>query len=343
MSIAMKRLSRLKQRKRSLFALVFVLAGLLFYVGAQIGIDMGLQFNAGGYSYLYYGGVNATGTFAVANPFTDSEKSELSGYLRQANLLPSDSTEQKIIKLSKFILDRLDDTRGVPERSWYQKGKYEQFQMVWNKQLSGIFCTQFRLVYTRLANEAGIPTRVIHSRVAILPRSNKWIERKGVGTHNFSESYIIESGQWAHVDLNEKIILMRDTDGNFINTVDLYDIYMGNKQGDHWNAFYRQIEVATYDSSTQTVRQEHLGSRDDFVDFFSEQTQYPLFFHENQIFHYERNNREMYMFKPYVVVSRVGRISYALAGAGVLLALVSCVYFIWPLLARVRNRLGQSA
>jgi len=335
----MERLRMQKQRRPTLFTASLMLAGLLVYVGLGLGIDMGLQFNGSGYSFLYYGGVNETDRFVKTkeNYLNDAEKEELSRVLERVNLLPSDSTEQKIIKLSKFILDRIDDTRGVPERSWYKKSPYERFQMVWNKQLSGIWCTQFRLVYNLLANEAGIPTRIVRSQIARGPKTNRVKEGKGAIRHNFSESYIIETGQWAHVDLSEKIILPRDADGSFINTIGLYDILMGHKQGD-------RFMLTTYDSLNQTIQKKHFESRGDLVNFFNEQTAYRFFFQDNQIYDYDVDGRYWkYRYRPYVAtLNRVGKKSYALAGVGVSLALVSCIYFVWPLLARVRQRLERS-
>lgn len=328
-----------KQLKPTLFAASLVLAGLLVYVGLGLGIDIDLQFNGRGYSFLYYGGVNETDRFVKSkeNYLNGAEKEELSGILQRVNLLPSDSTEQKIIKLSKFILDRIDDTRGVPERSWYKKSPYERFQMVWNKQLSGTWCTQFRHVYTLLANEAGIPTRIVRSAVAQGPKTNRVKEGEGVSRHNFSESYIIETGQWAHVDLNQKIILPRDADGSFMNTIDLYEILMGHKQGD-------RFMLNTYDSLNQTIQKKHFESRADLVNFFNEQTAYRFFFQDNQIYDYDVDGRIWkYRYRPYVPTNRVGKKSYALAGVGVSLVLVSCMYFIWPLLARFRQRLSRSA
>ena len=321
------------------FALALIVSGILVYAGVALYTDKVVyrKFDAGGYSYLYQGGADAT-THFVSHPYGDAQREILAGYLLQANLLATDTTEQRISKLSKFILDRLDDTRGTPDDSWYEETEFDQFQQVWNKELSGIHCTQFRHVFASLANEAGIPTRVVHSGVTVGPdtRFRDW----SVSGHTFSESYIAETGDWAIVDLHTGFILIRDADGRFLNTIDLYDIMMGHRQGD-------DFELAAYDSPAQAIRSTRFGTSDDLAAFFFGNTAYRVFFQEyNQKFRYERNDRGKYYFRPYSgpITDRLLRKRfYALAGAGALLALFSCIYFIGPLRNGVRRMFGSSA
>ena len=312
------------RKKMALAGSAIVLGGLLIFAGIKTGTKFYVfsQFDSGGYAYLYHGGPSTVGHF-VSHPFEEHERSSLAGYVLQATISASDTTEEKIAKLAKFILDRIDESRGVPDRSWYQEGPFEQFELVWNKQLSGIYCSQFRHVYTSLANQAGIPTRVVHSKVTTGPNTRQTERRKGVSGHNFSESYIAETDEWAIVDLHSRLALIRDADGSFVNTIDLYDLLMGNKRGGGFTLVH-------YDSATRSVRQEHLDSTDALTGFFSEHTPYSLFFHDNQIFNYERNGRDYFFYRPYLAPKRdvfTRKRFVALSGAGALLVIFGFVYF----------------
>jgi hypothetical protein len=258
----------------------------------------------------------------------------LSKYLEQANLLPSDSTEHKILKLSKVILDRLDDTRGTPDRSWYQVGEFQQFQQIWNKELSGIYCTQFRHVYTSLANEAGIPTRVIHSRVTTGQKTRQMKRGPGVSDHNFSESYIAETGDWALVDLDSKVVLIRDDHGQFVNTIDLYDIFVGRRRGSNF-------ELSGYDSSIHAIQKSQFKNAGDLADFLSKNTKFPLFFQKNQTYLYERIGRSHFFYRPYPAPETdllIRKRFFALAGIGGLLALAVLFLYLQPLQGRTPDR-----
>ena len=288
------------------------------------------RFDAGGYSYLYHGGASAANDF-VSLPYSNDEREALSGYLLKANFLPGDSTEQKIVKLAEVILDRLDGTRGVPDQRWYEADSYEQFELIWQKELSGIYCTQFRHVYTSLANEAGIPTRIVHSRVTTGPDTRQMKRGRGVSDHNFAESYIAETGDWAFVDLDSKVVLVRGADGRYLNSIDLHDIFLGKRQGN-------DLELTAYNSSAGTVQERSFATAEDLSSFFAEQTNFRLFFQENQMYAYERNGRSHFFYRPYVAPEKdvyVRKRFYALAGAGALLALAGIVFLLRPVFPRI--------
>jgi len=325
--------STIMDRKHSFFAGLLVLATLLIYAGIHTAVDLKYRFDGGGYSYAYYGGQSSFATFVDARPFNEAQMQEVAGYLAQANLQPTDSTEQKIIKLATLVLRRLDDTRGIPDQGWEKNSKYEQFRMVWDKKMSGIWCSHFRLVYTHLANLAGIPTRAVHSGVARSPWANE--EKKvGASRHTFSESYIAEKDQWAFVDVDQKIILMRDSNGNYLNAVDLHDIMMGYRRDGN-------LQVATYDSARGIVRDEAFETTEDLADFLREQTAHEIFIQANQKFWYNRNGRLRFLYRPYVGTLVLGKKLYVLGGLGLLMGLVSCGYFGNVLFGKLRRSRTQ--
>jgi hypothetical protein len=104
------------------------------------------------------------------------------------------------------------------------------------------------------------------------------------------------------------------------------------------------FELTTYDSKSRAVQSVVFDAAVKLEEFLSQHTAYPLFFQENQVYRYERNGREIHFYRPYLEPVRdvtVRKRFYALAGTGVLIALVSLLHFMGPIQRRGRTGSGR--
>ncbi len=117
----------------------------------------------------------------------------------------NDMSSTDIIKvLGKWLLDSLDDKRGVPSEKMQGASPLESYKMAKAGE-SGIWCTNFAGIYNLFSNALGIKTR----RVSV----GGALGEVKYSNHAFCESYIPEQGRWACVDLNSRILYAADHDG----------------------------------------------------------------------------------------------------------------------------------
>jgi hypothetical protein len=125
----------------------------------------------------------------------------------------SDLTERKIIKLGNFIILALKNLDGIPSGEISSLSPLRQFEIA-SKGKSPIWCSNYQKIYTFFATLAGIPTRMVETKG----------ELDGVilSAHAFAESYIVGKSQWAYIDLSSRKIFVRNNNGDYMNTLDLY-------------------------------------------------------------------------------------------------------------------------
>jgi hypothetical protein len=152
----------------------------------------------------------------VDNSFFEDDVIKVRKILKEeVNIQYNDSTKAKIEKLAVFLLNKLDDKRGIP------LGKMDLFSPFtqYNYALSGksrIWCSNFASIFSFFANNAGIPTRII----SVSGR----LDGVNISGHVFAESFIKEKEKWAFVDLTSKKLLLVNSRGDFLNTLDIFHL-----------------------------------------------------------------------------------------------------------------------
>ena len=134
----------------------------------------------------------------------------------------SDSTEAKIFKISSFILKKFKDKPGIPDDKMQSMTPLEQYYFV-NAGKSGIWCSNYAMIYTFFAICADIPTRLVALK-------GKLDDVQLTG-HIFSESFISEQSRWAKVDVISNIFLIKNRDGKVLNTADILHMVVSNTPG----------------------------------------------------------------------------------------------------------------
>jgi hypothetical protein len=169
----------------------------------------------------------------------DLKEKELSraGELVKEALDEGMTTAGQIEAVGKWLLDRLDNRRGIPSDQMQGASPLGMFELA-DSGVSGIWCGNFAQIYYLFANSAGIRTRLVSV--------GGMLDGVKYSGHGFCESYLPEKGRWACVDVHSKILLMRDRDGRELNTLDLAEILRANSVAAN-AVVYKEGEVETVD------------------------------------------------------------------------------------------------
>ena len=169
----------------------------------------------------------------------DLKEKELSraGELVKEALGEGMTTADQIEAVGKWLLDRLDNRRGIPSDQMQGASPLGMFELA-DSGVSGIWCGNFAQIYYLFANAAGIRTRLVS--VGCMLDGVKY------SGHGFCETYLPEKGRWACVDVHSRIFLMRNRDGRELNTLDLAEILRVNSVAAN-AVVYKDGEVETVD------------------------------------------------------------------------------------------------
>ncbi len=141
----------------------------------------------------------------------------------EAGMDLTQGTSAKIEQLVTFLLHNLSDRLGVPTDEMNTLSPLQEYYHALDGK-SPVWCSNLADIYLFFATIAGIPTRLV----------DVGGELDGVvlSGHGFAESYISEKGQWAYVDLTSNTAYVTDSQGSFMNTLDLfYRIRAGSYEG----------------------------------------------------------------------------------------------------------------
>jgi hypothetical protein len=139
--------------------------------------------------------------------------------LMKGDLTDKMTTADRIEGVGRWLLDRLDNRRGIPTDEIQAASPFGMFELA-HSGASGIWCGNFANIYYLFANAAGIRTRLVSV--------GGMLDGVKYSGHGFCESYLPEKGRWACVDVHSKIFLMRNRDGQELNTLDLAEILRAN-------------------------------------------------------------------------------------------------------------------
>ena len=134
----------------------------------------------------------------------------------------TDSAVTKIRIIGNYIYQSVKHSIGIPPDSLSKYSVYKQFCLAKNRQAK-IWCGNISDIVHLFTTTAGVVSRNIGFA------GNRQIF--STGSHAANESYLPETGEWAYTDITQNILLLTDTTGKILNTVDLYHLKKLNQTG----------------------------------------------------------------------------------------------------------------
>lgn len=138
------------------------------------------------------------------------------------HIQPTDSTINKIKIIGNYIHQSVKFSMGIPADSLSKYSVYKQFCLAKNQETK-IWCGNIADIFHLFTSAAGIVSRNIGL-------SGKK-EIFNLGLHAANECYLTETGEWAYADITQNILLLKDSTGKILNTVDLYQLKKLNQTG----------------------------------------------------------------------------------------------------------------
>ena len=127
----------------------------------------------------------------------------------------SENSSGKIIKISKYLYDKIEPYSGIPSDSVKYLSPMEQYWRITSGK-DGAWCHNYAVIYTFFMTAAGIPTRLVSLEGEI--------DRVKIAGHIFAESFVKEKNEWAFSDMNSGIFLAEDVNGNPYDTMELFSL-----------------------------------------------------------------------------------------------------------------------
>jgi hypothetical protein len=124
----------------------------------------------------------------------------------QIKVSDQDSNLAKLIKIGKFVLEKLDNKRGTPTKLEV-KGPYDLWLKI-NQGKTKVWCHHFVQAYSLFANNSGLPTRIVGIQS---------IYQGKVQDHVLAESYVSQKLGWIMVDLTQGFVYLREANGKYLN------------------------------------------------------------------------------------------------------------------------------
>jgi hypothetical protein len=127
-------------------------------------------------------------------------------------VLPDEDTMEKIVKISKYLYDKIEQYSDIPSDGMKYLSPLEQYKRITSGK-DGAWCHNYAVIYTFFMTAAGIPTRLVSVEGEI--------DRVKIAGHIFAESFVKERGKWAFSDMNSGIFLSENPNGNPYDTIEL--------------------------------------------------------------------------------------------------------------------------
>jgi hypothetical protein len=127
------------------------------------------------------------------------------------HILEGESSDQKILKIARFILKKTAGKEGIPADELSRLHPLKQLEYIESGK-SRVWCGNFSAIFSYLATSAGIQVRLVSCGL-----SNGGVS---TGIHVFCEAFLKEEESWAYVDLTSRNILVRYNE-KWLNAIDI--------------------------------------------------------------------------------------------------------------------------
>ncbi|MFZ2654829.1 MAG: hypothetical protein WAX69_07910 [Victivallales bacterium] len=139
--------------------------------------------------------------------------------IEEIGVLKDDGTKEKILKISKYLYDNIEQHSGIPSDSMKYLSPLEQYRRIISGQACA-WCHNYAVIYTFFMTAAGVPTRLVSIEGDV--------DQVKIGGHIFAESLIREKNKWAFNDVNSGFFMVEDPNGNPYDTIDLLNLMASN-------------------------------------------------------------------------------------------------------------------
>jgi len=145
-------------------------------------------------------------------------------YLEASGINMNASERELIAALARHVRRVMPD--GTPPA---YLNTLHPFDLLYEAETNGVgcFCRQWALVYTYLANVAGMPTRLVFTGGAD--------PNVDMGSHAFAETYVASEASWAYVDPTNDISFITNRDNRLLSGADVYNASI-SRSGQTWLA-----------------------------------------------------------------------------------------------------------
>lgn len=133
----------------------------------------------------------------------------------EMGVMKDEDTREKIVKISKYLYDRIEQYSGIPSDSMKYLSPMEQYRRITNGK-DGAWCHNYAVIYTFFMTAAGIPTRLVSLEGEM--------DQVKIAGHIFAESFVKEKNEWVFSDMNSRIFLAEDVNGNPYDTIELFSL-----------------------------------------------------------------------------------------------------------------------
>jgi hypothetical protein len=231
----------------------------------------------------------------------------------EAGISDQDTSRQKIMKLTVFLLNNVADSIGIPSDYTESLSGFGVYENVISKGAS-VWCSNISRMYCAFANLAGVPSREVY---AVGNYGN--VHFTG---HAFAESWIAEERRWAFVDLTSQKALVTNQNDKVLNAVQL--LHTINLDSGHNFIAYKyqdgRVSAKPYRENMES-EMTYFGSNTSFA-FFRPRPK-PMGFYEKG-WHYIFKPKLLYSLNPSALESQVSWVSWS-RKAFLLVAILTCI------------------
>ncbi|THU31139.1 transglutaminase domain-containing protein [Niastella caeni] len=150
-------------------------------------------------------------TFDDFNSEADNKEAAL--YLKDSmNIMPDDSSAERVLKITHFVLQRVKGMDGVPNDALFTLSPVNQLKYV-QAGKSKLWCGNYTSIFAFFACKAGVPVRLVSCGDGINGNIS-------TGGHVFAEVWLKEINRWSYVDLLARTVSIKKGD-QFLNVIDV--------------------------------------------------------------------------------------------------------------------------
>ncbi len=161
----------------------------------------------------------------------------------EMGVLKDENTREKIVKISKYLYDRIEQYSGIPSDSMKYLSPMEQYKRITSGK-DGAWCHNYAVIYTFFMTAAGIPTRLVSIEGEI--------DQVKLAGHIFAESFIKEKSKWAFSDMNSGFFLVEDANGKPYDTIELLNLKASDSLEKASFLYYQNMEMSKHSYSSKT-------------------------------------------------------------------------------------------
>ncbi|HCE45621.1 MAG TPA: hypothetical protein DET40_18930 [Lentisphaeria bacterium] len=161
----------------------------------------------------------------------------------EMGVLENDGSRERILKISKYLYDMIEQYAGIPSDSMKYLSPLDQYKRIISGK-DGAWCHNSAVIYAFFMTSAGIPTRLVSLEGEI--------DQVKIAGHIFAESFIKEKNKWAYSDLDNGFFLVEDANGIPFTTMELINLKATDSIGKAFFICYEKKEIRkrTFDSRT---------------------------------------------------------------------------------------------